>query len=143
MQPSGFWKANDCAAVDNNEIEEWPAEMRAAFLCRCTDVQQRGNLRYRNEKLIEKMEAIWAQWEKMQGSNAPLQRSMPGEIRDFDINLDGMAHYGMLPDMLQDICNSGLTPQDLVPLFRSANDYVEMWATVEERAHAIKDEVKK
>jgi len=139
----GFWKANECAAVDNEEIEKWPAEMRAAFLCRCTDVQQRGELRYRNEKLIQKMESIWAQWEKMQGSNVPLHRSMPGSIRDFDINLDGMAHYGMLPDMLQDIVNSGLTPQDLVPLFRSANDYVEMWGTIDQRAHAIRETAKK
>ena len=32
-------------------------------------------------------------------------------MRDFDYNLDGLAHYGMLPDMLQDLKNVGL-PHD-------------------------------
>ena len=32
-------------------------------------------------------------------------------MRDFDYNLDGLSHYGMLPDMLQDLKNVGL-PDD-------------------------------
>ena len=47
--------------------------------------------------------------------------------RQFDINFDGIAHYGMLPDMLQDMKNNGMTARDFVPLFRSAEDYVQMW----------------
>jgi hypothetical protein len=54
--------------------------------------------------------------------------------RDFDINIDGMAHYGMLPDLLQDLRNIGLTAEDLAPLFRSAYDYVQMWDKCERRA---------
>ena len=57
-----------------------------------------------------------------------------GEERDFDINLDGMAHYGMLPDLLQDMRNIGLTAEDFIPLFRSAYDYVQMWGTCVKRA---------
>jgi hypothetical protein len=45
-----------------------------------------------------------------------------------------MAHYGMLPDFLQDLRNSGLSAKDLAPLFRSAHDYVQMWATCGQRA---------
>jgi hypothetical protein len=65
-------------------------------------------------------------------------RSTAGPRRDFDINIDGMAHYGMLPDLLQDIRNCGLSAQDLAPLFRSAYDYVEMWDTCARRAGEIK-----
>jgi hypothetical protein len=48
-----------------------------------------------------------------------------------------MAHYGMLPDFLQDLRNVGLTAEDLAPLFRSANDYVQMWEKCERQAHRI------
>jgi len=48
-----------------------------------------------------------------------------------------MAHYGMLPDFLQDLRNIGLTAEDLAPLFRSAYDYVQMWDHCERRAAEI------
>jgi len=69
----------------------------------------------------------------MKGNNRPLTRLTAGPLRDFDINLDGMAHYGMLPDFLQDVKNDGLTAEDLVPFFRSAYDYIEMWSACESR----------
>jgi hypothetical protein len=75
---------------------------------------------------------IWEQWRSMEGGNAPLSRSYAGR-RDFDINLDGVAHYGLLPDFLQDLKNVGLTQGDLAPLFRSAEDYIRMWETCESR----------
>jgi hypothetical protein len=53
--------------------------------------------------------------------------STAGPRRDFDINLDGMAHSGMLLDFLQEVRNIDLSAADLAPLFRSADDYVEMW----------------
>jgi hypothetical protein len=80
------------------------------------------------------MQAIWGKWQQMSGDNRPLTRSMAGPRRDFDINLDGMAHYGMLPDFLQDLRNIGLTAEDLAPLFRSAYDYVQMWDRCERTA---------
>jgi hypothetical protein len=43
----------------------------------------------------------------------------------------------MLPDLLQDLRNVGLTAEDLVPLFRSAYDYVQMWEKCEQQAHRI------
>ena len=48
-----------------------------------------------------------------------------------------MAHYGMLPDLLQDVRNSGLTAEDLAPLFRSAYDYVQMWDACVHKASEI------
>ncbi|MFI5133467.1 MAG: membrane dipeptidase [Chitinophagales bacterium] len=47
--------------------------------------------------------------------------------RQFNINTDGFAHYGMFPDFLSDLTNVGLTPQDLEPLFNSAKYYIDMW----------------
>jgi hypothetical protein len=63
----------------------------------------------------------------MEGTNAPLTRCTAGPRHDYDYNLDGMAHYGLLPDFLQDLRNLGLTAEDLTPLFHSAEDYVNLW----------------
>jgi hypothetical protein len=134
---AGFWLADQDTPVDNDELARWPDEKRAAYIFRKgmdPDLIERFK---REERLARKIEGIWTQWAKMQGVNPPLERSLAGPIRDFDINLDGMAHYGMLPDLLQDIVNSGVTPQDLAPLFRSANDYVEMWDTCLQRSRQL------
>lgn len=85
-------------------------------------------------ELIGKIKSIWDKWMAMNGDNRPLERSKAGIRRDFDINIDGMAHYGMLPDFLQDLRNVGLTAQDLAPLFRSAYDYIQMWTACQQNA---------
>ncbi len=58
---------------------------------------------------FEKITGIWEKWHDMQGDNPPLERNTAGPRRDFDINLDGLAHYGLLPDFLQDMRNQGWT----------------------------------
>jgi hypothetical protein len=73
----------------------------------------------------------------MHGNNPPLKRSTAGPRRDFDYNIDGMAHYGLLPDFLQDLRNIGLTQEDLAPLFRGAYDYIVMWEKAEDRARGF------
>ena len=78
------------------------------------------------QRLYPIIRSIWDKWHDMEGSNHPLTRSVAGR-RDFDINIDGLAHYGLLPDFIQDLRNVGLTDQDLEPLFRSAEDYIKMW----------------
>ena len=50
--------------------------------------------------------------------------------RAFDINIDGVAHYGLMPDFLQDLRNVGVTPDLLEPLFSSAEAYVSLWERV-------------
>jgi hypothetical protein len=79
------------------------------------------------------LEAHWGALASPQSSSqtAPLERSRAG-LRDFDMNLDGMAHYGMLPDFLQDTANvlrsRGISPgEKLAPLFHAAEDYLRMW----------------
>jgi microsomal dipeptidase-like Zn-dependent dipeptidase len=73
---------------------------------------------------------IWDRWHAMEGTNVPLTRNTAGR-RDFDINIDGVAHYGLLPDFLQDVRNVGLTQADLGSLFRSAEEYIRTWERCE------------
>jgi hypothetical protein len=78
----------------------------------------------------------WDRYHAIVGTNPPLQKSKSGST-DFDFNLDGLAHVGLLPDMLQDVRNIGLTPADLAPLFRGAEDYVRMWERIEAQKAAL------
>ena len=117
----------------------WRDEQWAAYLVK------RGLEPAENERdddvlrWFEKIGNVWKKWQDMRGDNPPLERNTAGPRRDFDINLDGLAHYGLLPDFLQDMRNQGLDVQDFAPLFRSANDYVEVWAKCEERSAALKE----
>jgi hypothetical protein len=72
------------------------------------------------------------------GPNEPLRRSYayPGG-RDFDFNLDGLAHYGMYPDMIQDMKNIGMAPHHLRPLFLGAEQYISMWEKAETAKNAM------
>jgi hypothetical protein len=54
-----------------------------------------------------------------------LQRERSGS-RTFDLNADGVAHYGLIPDLLADMQQHGGTGQ-LRSLFRSAEAYLRMW----------------
>ena len=88
---------------------------------------------------VLKIKKVADRWKAMAGTNAPLQRytmppvaiaNDPGNhviTRDWDINLDGFAHYGMLPDFLQDLSNVGVNRDKMAPLFHSAEDYIRMW----------------
>jgi microsomal dipeptidase-like Zn-dependent dipeptidase len=53
-------------------------------------------------------------------------RQVTGQ-RTFDYNVDGLAHIGLLPDMIADLKNVGLTDTQLQPLFGSAQAYINMW----------------
>jgi hypothetical protein len=83
--------------------------------------------------MCDGMMAIKRLWDAMRsGDHPPLTRSMAGPLRDFDYNLDGLAHYGMLPDMFQDLKNVGFPPGELKALFDSAEKYISVWeASVE------------
>jgi hypothetical protein len=62
------------------------------------------------------------------GDAAPLNASgFAGSPRRFDINVDGVAHYGMLPDFLQDLRTVGVEPDQLQYLFLGAESYIRMW----------------
>ena len=68
----------------------------------------------------------WVAWNGKYGTNAPIRRYKTGN-RDWDFNTDGMAHYGLMPDFLQDLKNIGIGPDNLSPLLRSAEDYIRTW----------------
>jgi microsomal dipeptidase-like Zn-dependent dipeptidase len=55
-----------------------------------------------------------------------LEQSQMGN-KTFDFNVDGLAHIGMLPDLIADWQAQGLSEHDLDPLLRSAEGYVELW----------------
>ncbi len=80
---------------------------------------------------------MWSSWGKMAGKNAPMTRSSLGEA-DFDLNLDGLAHYGMLPDLLQDAKNLGMTEDEMSVLFQGAESFVAMWEKAETAADVVK-----
>ncbi len=130
----GFWAADLKTGLDDAQVENWPIEQRAAYFTRRGSVELGQSEHHRIVELMASIQAIWDKWNAMSGNNRPLERAKAGLRRDYDINLDGMAHYGMLPDFLQDLRNSGLTAEDLVPLFRSAYDYIQMWEMCEKKA---------
>lgn len=133
----GFIAANMHAGQERPiSFDRWPIEQRAAYLVAKglpAEAHEGEHLEHEREHL----QRIWDRWRAMEGDNPPLKRDKAGVRRDFDINLDGMAHYGLLPDMLQDIRNQGLATEDFVPLFRSAGDYVAVWAKCETRGAAL------
>jgi microsomal dipeptidase-like Zn-dependent dipeptidase len=63
------------------------------------------------------------------GDAPPLAPYVMGQ-RVYDFNVDGLAHFGLVPDMLQDVANiAGPEKRDtlMAPLFHSAEGFVEMW----------------
>ncbi|WP_168210735.1 amidohydrolase family protein [Persicimonas caeni] len=57
--------------------------------------------------------------------------------RTIDFNTEGFAHIGMLPELIEDVRNDGVSDEDLDPLFRSAEGYLRMWEKSIERGEAL------
>ena len=53
--------------------------------------------------------------------------------RTYDYNTDGLAHYGLLPDLIQDLKVQGVRGKDLDPLYNSAEGYIRIWEKIEGR----------
>jgi len=66
-------------------------------------------------------------------SGVTLDRSVVGQ-KTFDFNYDGLAHVGMLPDLIADFKALGLTDADLSPLLNSAQGYINVWRKVQAKA---------
>lgn len=58
-------------------------------------------------------------------------RHVAGE-RTFDINTDGLAHVGLLPDLIMDLRAVGLAEEELDPLLSSAENFLRMWERLED-----------
>ncbi|MGM0558804.1 MAG: hypothetical protein ACQEVA_20625 [Myxococcota bacterium] len=57
-----------------------------------------------------------------------------------DFNTEGLVHIGMVPELIQDVRNTGVSDEQLEPLFRSAEGYLRMWEKAEQRADAIRNQ---
>lgn len=66
------------------------------------------------------------------GRQMPITKSVVG-LKTFDLNDDGLAHMGMLPDLIADMQALGVRAPQLEPLFNSAEGYIRLW----ERAHYL------
>lgn len=84
------------------------------------------DLNEEGEQRLVSLVSVWEDYHRIFGGNAPLKRARTGP-KDWDINFDGVAHYGLLPDLLQDMTNVGLETPDLSPLFNSGDDFAAMW----------------
>lgn len=58
--------------------------------------------------------------------------------KKWSINTDGVAHYGLLPDFIQDMKNVGITNKDLSPLFLSAEYFAQMWEKCERQRTSVR-----
>ena len=54
-------------------------------------------------------------------------------FKTFDYNVDGLAHIGLVPDMVADSSRVGMDPHYVESLFCSAEAYIRVW----ERADAL------
>lgn len=61
---------------------------------------------------------------RLRGANPPL---VGDGLRD--VNVDGLAHAGMLPDFLQDLANIGVDAERRRPLMTSAEHFLQTWET--------------
>ncbi|MDH3687353.1 MAG: hypothetical protein OEP95_14065, partial [Myxococcales bacterium] len=59
--------------------------------------------------------------------------------RPVDFNTEGMAHIGLLPELIEDIRGDSVTDEELEPLFKSAEGYIRMWEKAEARAAAMRN----
>jgi microsomal dipeptidase-like Zn-dependent dipeptidase len=119
---------------------ECPNERWAAYMCVHGENSIPQHLKHsRTMDLYYTMKTIYDLWMQFEnGPNEPLRRSYAG-TRDFDFNLDGQAHYGMLPDLIQDMKNQGLTPNQLRPIFIGAEQFIKMWEKAEVARNYIRD----
>ncbi|HWY73995.1 MAG TPA: HYR domain-containing protein [Verrucomicrobiae bacterium] len=78
------------------------------------------------EMQLDQLIAVWNDYQKAFGTNTPMTRCQT-DFKEWDINFEGVAHYGLIPDFLQDLHNVGLQPQDMSPMFRSAEGFARMW----------------
>lgn len=58
------------------------------------------------------------------------QKQVTGD-RTFNFNTDGLAHIGLMPDLIADTMEVGLRREELDPLFNSAETFVRMWERID------------
>jgi hypothetical protein len=64
------------------------------------------------------------------------QQPMVG-TRTIDFNTEGMAHLGLVPELIQDVLLDEVSRDDLAALFHSAEGYIRVWERSVKRSQAI------
>jgi microsomal dipeptidase-like Zn-dependent dipeptidase len=72
---------------------------------------------------------------RLGGSPVSFTRQRTGD-RVFDLNVDGVAQYGLVPDLLADMQHQPHGKEAMSLLFRSAEAYLRMWQLAGERGRA-------
>ena len=130
-----FYEGLTISQIDNPVIKSIPWFEKAAMYCVKKNISVTllpgYNAWFQHDReftmlLHNAIVPVWQAWQSKYGNNQPLRRLKTGN-RYWDFNTDGMAHYGLMPDFLQDLRNIGLAPDKLTVLFRSAEDYIQMW----------------
>jgi len=136
----GFRAANESQLERGciNEINSACFEQRAAFLAKRDFEGPRVDISGEPQGVRERYEWLrplfrhWAAFARSR-ANRPLQRlriPTPGFVipeKDFDLNIDGFANYGLFPDFMQDLKNVGLPDGAMTKMFNGAEDYARMW----------------
>ena len=65
-----------------------------------------------------------------------LQQPAVGD-RTLDFNTEGMVHLGLVAELIEDVRRDGVTNEELEPLFKSAEGYIQVWEKSERRAAEI------
>lgn len=65
------------------------------------------------------------------------RNQLPKRARPFDFNVDGLAHYGLLPDFFEDLRNVGVPDAAMDELYNSAERFLQCWETCRARAPNI------
>lgn len=65
------------------------------------------------------------------------RNKLPKRANPFDVNYDGLAHYGLLPDFLEDLRKVGVPDSAMDELFNSAERFLQCWETCRTRAPLI------
>lgn len=140
LLPAPRFGVEACPGSVGDELRGGAGRRRAQALAQSQAVAYRTPTKTIGAWLVGHKETPWTDaelrgwlggdgWSSMKGPNAPLERSIAGK-RQFDVNLDGMAHYGMMPDFFQDLANvtrAAGAPELVPPLFRSAEGFLQMW----------------
>ncbi|WP_323846592.1 hypothetical protein [Microbulbifer magnicolonia] len=70
-------------------------------------------------------------WSSRTAEHRPINPSQVTQgsrvTRTFDINYDGLAHYGLIPDFLQEISVLGTSSEQMGAVFRSSEALIQMW----------------
>ncbi len=136
----GCWKRNfhiaapdlsAAASLPNPPGQDNDWEQRTA------QINGRSGVRYEfhgSSSFVAHMTAPAANWHTrgvrtmtLTTDQPPLKPATRPGSPPWDINLDGVAHYGMLPDFFQDLRAVGFSREDLGPLFLGAEAYIRMW----------------